>query len=282
MKLISLFFLTSSALLCQTIEAIPWGAGPVFPSEASQKSAPRQTSFRADDFVFPHLATGGGWETVIVTVNLSRVTLNYNTYYFDQAGNPMPVTIKASNGLLITTSATTSTLPPTASLSVPLLDDGSATKVGWAAITYDATLGRVGGYATFRQRVEGRPDFEALVPLSSFSDYRFLLPVDERDGFQTAIAICNPGTTLISTVTLQMFDPNGHVTATNQTITLQPLQQQAFLISEKFPSMVGKRGTLYVSGDSSALSALGLSFNTPGGSAFSSIPIMNTPAMFPQ
>ncbi|HEY3439621.1 MAG TPA: hypothetical protein VGK29_02670 [Paludibaculum sp.] len=281
MKLISLFLITASALLCQTIDAIPWGAGPVFSSEASQKSAPRQTSYRAQDVVFPHLATGGGWETVIVTVNLSKVTLTYNTYYFDQAGNPMPVTLKASNGLLITTAATTSSLPPAASLSVPLLDDGTGTKVGWAAITYDATLGQVGGFATFRQRVEGRPDFEALVPLSSLVDSRFLMPVDERDGFETALAICNPGTKLTSTVTLQMLDPNGRVIA-NQTITLAPLQQQAFLIQDKFPTMLGQRGTLYVGGTATALSALGLRFNTLGGSAFSSIPIMNTDAMLTQ
>jgi len=129
--------------------------------------------------------------------------------------------------------------------------------------------------------VEGRPDFEALVPLSSFSDYRFLMPVDEKDGFQTALAICNPGTKLTSTVTLQMLDPTGHAIA-NQTITLAPLEQQAFLIREKFPTMVDQRGTLYVGGTSSALSALGLRFNTFGGSAFSSIPIMNTTAMLAQ
>lgn len=284
MKLLAIFFVTLSSLLCQTIQAIPWGGGPTLAPEGLPKTtlaqSPRLANFAATDFVFPHLATGGGWETVIVTVNLGTVAMNYNTYFFDQSGKPMAVTIRASNGEIISTSATSSSLPNGASLRVPLIDDGFSTRVGWAAVVYDPAISRLGGYATFRQRVEGRPDFEALVPMSGSSDYRFLLPVDEVSGFQTAIAICNPAPTLPTTLTLQMLDVNGRLTGNQTELTLQPLEQTAFLIRDKFPAMVDRRGTLYVGGTTNALSALGLRFNTLGGSAFSSIPIMNWSGMF--
>ena len=288
MKLIAIFFLTLSSLLCQTIEAIPWGSGPDLASVGLLKDAagqsPRQSSFGTADSVFPHLATGGGWETIIVTVNLSTTSMSYRTYFFDQSGKPMTVTIRASTGELISTPSTISTLPRSASLTVPLIDDNaSSTRTGWAVVVVDAATSesnRLGGYATFRQRIEGRPDFEALVPMSSSSDYRFYLPVDETMGFQTAVALCNPSTTLSTTLTLLVLDTNGRTNGRQTTLTLGPLEQTAFLIRDKFPTTVDQRWTLYVSGTTNGLSALGLRFNTLGGSAFSSIPVMNWSGMF--
>jgi hypothetical protein len=170
-------------------------------------------------------------------------------------------------------------LSPGSSFNFALFDVKPATQVGWAVVEYDSSNARLGGYAIFRQRISGRPDFEALSPLSSDSDSRFYLPVDEIQGFVTAMAICNPASNTSTNVLLQMLSMDG-VEIARRNITLAPGAQMAFTIQDYFPQMANRLGTLYVSGSSNRLSALGLRFNTSGGSAFSSIPIMNWPGMF--
>ncbi len=232
------------------------------------------------DTVFPHLATGGGWETVIVMVNMSNETVTYSTYFNNQQGGPMNITFREyPGGNVVTTNAIRSTLSPGASFNFALFDATPATQVGWARVENQTPNSRLGGYAVFRQRIAGRADFEALVPLSSYEDHRFFLPVDEIQGFVTAMAICNPGGNLVTSVTLQMLGLDGREIA-RKTVAIGPGEQRAFAIASEFPEIRNRLGTLYVQGSTNRLSAIGLRFNTAGGDSFSSVPIMNWIGMF--
>jgi hypothetical protein len=286
MRLIILvFFASHFGLSAQSIEVIPWKPSSIVATpelgDAGKKDAGRYAFYLDDALVYPHIATGGGWETVMVELNMGTTTLKYSTYFYDQSGNPLPVTFRTvPEGTIVTGAAISSTLPPGTSFNYSLFDNTAQTKVGWATVEYDTTSGRLGGYAIFRQRVAGRgTEFEALVPLSPYNDHKFFLPVDEIQGFETAMAVCNPASNVSTTVLLRLQGLNG-VEIGRKTITLLPRSHTAFRIQDHFPEMKGRLGTLYVEGSTNRLSALGLRFNTSGGYSFSSIPIMNWPGMF--
>ncbi|MBI2817830.1 MAG: hypothetical protein HYX72_12920 [Acidobacteria bacterium] len=233
------------------------------------------------DQVFPHIATGGGWETVIVILNMGSARVDFRLRFYGQDGRPLAVTFRDYPDLnMVTTSAAVGFLGPNASFNFALFDSTPDTRVGWASLDYDSTGARMGGYAIFRQRVPGRPDYEALVPLSAYDDYKFYMPFDNIQGFVTAMALVNPASNLSSRITITAFTLRG-VVIDRIVITLPPGGQTAFVLADRFPAFANTLGTLYVESDTTRMSALGLRFNTAGGNAFSSIPILNWGGMFP-
>jgi hypothetical protein len=243
----------------------------------SKDAATKQAFFGDSDQMFPHFATGGGWETVLVIVNMTNRRMDFTQEFHGPDGQLIPVTFRSiPDGVVTTTSTTQGTLQPGGSFNILLTDNGGL-RTGWASLDYNTSLGRLGGYATFRQRSAGRPDFEALVPLSAYDDHKFFLPIDNLEGFVTAIAIANPAS-IATNVKFTLLDMSGREVS-NTTLALPPMGQTSFEIAKQFPATAGRVGTLYVEGTTNRLSAIGLRFNPQG--AFSSVPIMNWSGMFP-
>jgi hypothetical protein len=285
--LIGLFFgaiLASSGLRGQSSY---W---PIPPAENAIMAAPAATrnleslSARPQAFVlpldkvFPHFATGGGWETILVLVNLSSTRIDFDQYFYDPAGRPLPVTSKSiPGGELFTTSAAAGRLGPGSSHNILLFDQGGPIKTGWSVISYDSSNSRLGGYAIFRQRTQGKPDFEALVPLSGMDDSIFVMPYDNIEGFVTAMAILNPGANLTSTVRVTILDSSGRTLALDS-LVLAPGRQETFIVAERFPVTKNGIGTIRFEGSTNRLAGLGFRFGSSG--AFATIPIMNWSGMF--
>jgi hypothetical protein len=274
-----LLLLTAAvSLTAQTIMPIP---PPVSVSSILQQAPIAPTnSVQAGDVVFPHFAFGNGWNTTLVIVNMSPVTVAFKQYFFDQSGNLLPVTFRTiPGGNLVTTSSAEGSLQPNTSFNILLFDPGvgSVTKIGWSVLLYDSVNTRLGGYAIFQQ-ILSLGTYEALVPLSSESDYKFYLPFDNRAGFTTTMAIANPGNAA-TTVTFTFRDTSGNQLGT-ATGTIPPGNQKAFLLSDLAPQINGFAGAAYVTGSTTYLSALGFRFNLVSG-AFATIPILNWPGMFP-
>jgi hypothetical protein len=230
--------------------------------------------------VFPHFAIGGGWNTGLVIVNMSPQTITFDEYFVDQSGNPLPVTFQTiPGGQVITTAALHGVLPENQSFNFLLLDPGPGSKpqAGWSFLSYDFVNTRLGGYAIF-QHVLNVGSFEALVPLSGMTDYKFYQPFDNRAGFTTTMALVNFNT-VPTTVTFTFRDTNGNILAATSR-TLQAANQAAFALSDIAPQINGFAGTVYVEGSTHFLSALGFRFNLAGG-AFATVPIMNWSGMFP-
>jgi len=243
----------------------------------STKDAKHQALVMSFDRVFPHMATGSGWETLLVIVNMGTRSVSFDQYFFDQAGRPMRITSRTVPGNeVFTTSVATGTLQPGQSLNVLLHDRGQPLQVGWSLLSYDSTSDRLGGFSIFRSIVPGRSDFEALVPLSAVDDHKFFMPFDNIEGFVTSMALLNSGT--VATDARLTFRSTTGVFITTATIRLDPGTQTAFSIPERFAETRGRVGVLYVEGSMSRLSALGFRFS-PGG-AFATIPVMNWPGMF--
>src|SRR5262249_29877494 len=100
---------------------------------------------------FPHFATGGGWQTTMVIVNMSAQTISFNQYFFNPSGTPISVTfLTIPQGESITTSALHGVLPPNQSFNFVLSSDGPL-QTGYSGLMYDSVNTRLGGFAIFRQ-----------------------------------------------------------------------------------------------------------------------------------
>ncbi|WP_321474005.1 hypothetical protein [uncultured Paludibaculum sp.] len=233
----------------------------------------RQTFFGSTDMVFPHLATGGGWATTLVLVNMSATAVTFTQGFYDTNGQPLTLSLQSvPSGDQLTTSSIQGTIPPGASFNIKVLDQGTGLKTGWSVIAYDSTNARLGGYAIFRQSITNTPDFEALVPLSAYDDYVFMMPYDNMNGFVTSMALVNPATNTSNQVFVTILDIDGNNIGTD-TISLAPGQQLAFAIPDRFAVTQGKIGSILFECSTNRLAGLGFRFNP--GHAFATIPIMN-------
>lgn len=241
---------------------------------------PEDALVGATDQVFPHIATGGSWSTIITIVNISTQTVNFTNHFYAEDGSPMTVSFyNYPQAVLTTTTAAAGSLPPGTSFNFLLFSSSPNLQVGWASLEYVGT-GRIGGYAIFRQSVTGRATFEALTPLSAYDDYKFFMSFDNIEGFITAMALVNPASNSSNNVTITATDLSGHAVAST-TVTLPPHGHMSFAVSDLMPALANQLGTLYVQSDINRLSGMGLRFNGLGGFAFTSIPIMNWIGMFP-
>jgi len=228
--------------------------------------------------VFPHLATGGGWETVMVLVNMSAAPVDFTASFYDEVGGPMQVTFSEfPSGRITTASAINGHLGTDGSFNFSLFDATPNTQVGWMLLDYDTTLHRIGGYSAFRYRAGGVIN-EGLVPLSGYDDTRFFMSFDNIEGFATGIALTNPAPNP-NLVTIVAMDLDGNEIVSGQ-LTVPAGGHFSFVLADSFPELAGRTGTLFVSSNQTMLSAVGIRMNVAGGRTFTSIPIMNWEGMF--
>jgi hypothetical protein len=133
--------------------------------------------------------------------------------------------------------------------------------------------GRVAGHAIFQQQVAGRPPFEAVVPLSTFTERRTRLPFDNTNGYQTGVAIVNMDT-IQATITGTIFNEKGESIGTGS-LTLPNLGQRAFVLADVFAATRNTRGVIELTTSSEGMCATGLRFHSGG--AFTSTPPLALP-----
>jgi hypothetical protein len=249
-----------------------------YPTAKSGKLTPKVSFVSTTTRIFPHLATGGGWETVVVIVNMSAAPVDFTASFYDEVGAPMQVTFSEfPSGRITTASAIDGHLGTDGSFNFSLFDATPNTQVGWMLLDYDTTLHRIGGYSAFRYRAGGVIN-EGLVPLSGYDDTRFFMSFDNIEGFATGIALTNPAPNP-NLVTIVAMDLDGNEIVRGQ-LTVPAGGQFSFVLADSFPELAGRTGTLYVSSNQTMLSAVGIRMNVAGGRTFTSIPIMNWEGMF--
>lgn len=240
MRLLPLLWLLSLPLTSQTRKAINVFSG---------------------DEVIPQFVAGGGWRTSVTLVNMSDTAASFPVEFFTDAGQPLRVPIETLGNV----TGVQITLPSKQTMTFSTGDLPDLVQ-GWAFA--DLPTGqRIGGFATFRQRAPGRPDFEAVVPISSqFEDHSFLL-FDNTAGFSTGISLVNPSRSTITTVTVNVRDENGNRLLLDQ-FSLPVRTKQVFSMPDRWRESAGKRGSIEISATPGDFVVLGLRFN-PGG-AFTS------------
>lgn len=241
--------------------------------------------------VIPHFAFGGGWESELVLTNTGPIGARFvDVQLFDQLGSPLfarPVMTlgdgPALNGEL---RASFQAIIWGGGVTRVRFADVGGLQVGWVKISYtNADFGEdiIGGLAILRQHIEGLPDLEATVPLSSNQDWTFVLPFDNRDGFVTSFALVNSGAKALQ-VRVGVLGATGAAMARGlDPVDMAPGQQMAFTLPERFPVTVGKAGVLVVQAETGGalggtLSAIGFRFSPSH--AFTTLPVINRPGMY--
>jgi hypothetical protein len=232
---------------------------------AASAETPRQTLFISGDNVFAQAATGGGWATTIYLTNLGSTRQNGYLDFWTPTGDTWSFPSVQGRGDRITLSiAAGSTI-------IIESDDRGSLEQGWISLTRETAEGtNLVGAAVFRQRVPGRPDFEATVPLTSYFDRRVVMLFDNTAGFTTAGALVNTSLAPMS-VPCTVRDVNGQNLETVN-ITIPDFGQAVFVFPDRFPASRNIRGSVICAAPTADLSALGLRFNSAG--AFTSFPPM--------
>ena len=245
------------------------------PSSITAYSNPIKPSLAVDwfDNVIPQVVEGGGWKTTFFLTNLGSTTAYFDIYFMTDNGDLMALPLSGYGA----TKELTGRIPPYQSIefetpgSSNQLFQGSAQIFTLDKPAEDPTSSPIpttlGGYAIFRQRVAGRPDFEAVVPVSPMFEQSFVIGFDNRSGYSTGVAVINAGSR-VSPVLLTVRDNAGLVLMTDS-FSLQSSQKLVFSVLDRYPALREKSGVLQFSTTNSTLTGLGLRFN-PGG-AFTSI-----------
>jgi hypothetical protein len=207
--------------------------------------------------IYPHFAQGGGYQTTFTFNNLSNTTATITLGTFSQAG-----------ALL---NSTTLIIPANGSARSALT--GTTLSVGWARATATPAVDFVGTETIQLFASNGSLVMEASV-LAAPADTKLKLPVFEKDGFGTGVALLNPtGAAAALTVTLRS---NLGLFSDTTTINLSGSQQTAKFVSEMFPGLGSFEGTLEVSSQK-PVAALALRQNFASG-IFSTLPVTPSPS----
>src|SRR5215472_15403764 len=66
---------------------------------------PKSALVDPNDRVFPDIAAGGGWETIITFVNMSSSSSHFTLTFYDDDGNPLPMPLVNVDGSISRLSA---------------------------------------------------------------------------------------------------------------------------------------------------------------------------------
>ncbi len=228
------------------------------------------------DVSFAHIAVGGPWMTQFFLVNMSPNSIKFVLSFSDDNGVALSVPIAQPGGGYSWMSAGQATLAPFGGINFTALNINSNTQTGQAILSYDHSLGYIGGFAVFQGLSNaGQVVSEATVPVSG-TDSLLYLPFFNNGGYNTGIALANPSSSS-TYIVIQAMDENGKMVV-NDGITLPPYGHTAFTLASWYPALRNLAGNLYVQSSSGWLSAVGLRFAPSG--TFTTIPILNWSGMY--
>ncbi|MBI2680077.1 MAG: hypothetical protein HYX25_03600 [Candidatus Solibacter usitatus] len=197
----------------------------------------------ASQKIIAHIASGGGWKTTFLLVNTGADEAQFTLDFFSDAGTAL--------ALPLDTGATVSTLTatiPAGGLRVVIATNSGSLATGWARLS---VTGPISGTAIFGLETAGQSDSEAAVPLALDSDgsKQLYMPFDYTTGYSTGIAIMHSGPSILTTVTITLFDDEGHGLAAPAVVTIPAFGHKSVVLGDLFPGIAGKRGTVSLSAD---------------------------------
>jgi len=220
------------------------------------------------------VASGGPWKTTLTLVNLAAAPATARLNFWAGDGQPLvlPLAFPGAGGVPSgAVSSLDCSLDPGAMFVVETqAPDVAETLVGWTELQ---SSDNVIGFAVLRSRVGPDRDAEAMLVLEQRRGLAYLLPYDDAGGFRTGIAIANQSPDSPADLTLLLRDEAGGTIST-ESLALPPRGHASFVASERFPVLLGRRGTIEVrNGSGEPFSVLGLRFNPSG--SFTSVPVIS-------
>jgi len=211
--------------------------------------------------VATHMAAGGGWYTLIVLTNLGTTVATYTVRFYGDSGSPQAFPFKNTGTQqdLGTQSVLTGTIPVGGLVGIKARDKDPTTTTGWMLIDRSST-GDIGGALVFGYQT-GQ---QAVVPIETSSNQKFVLFFDNSGGNVMGVALVNPQSHSV-VVNVVFRDLNGN-TILSDHFTMSPLEHTSFLLANRYPGLAGQAGTALFSTDGAtdAVAALGILANSVG------------------
>jgi len=216
---------------------------------------------------FAQLASGGGWKSTMTLVNVSSTTVNAQVNFYGDSGSALvlPLTFPQTGSGMVTSSLNV-TLTPNDSIVIQSSARGSSVNTGWADVL---ATGALNGYVTWGVNGPGGPLAEATVPLDIRLSTSLVLPYDNTNNDQTALAIANQSAAP-QTVAVTLFDQSGVQVASSQ-VNLPAFGHSAFFVPAQFAQAAGQLGIIQFQ-SAAGVTGIGLRFSPAG--TFTSIPII--------
>jgi hypothetical protein len=211
-----------------------------------------------------HIASGGGWQTLITLVNTGASPTQFQLEFFDDLGTAMTLPILfAQTGVTAKEASVSQTLGAGASLLIQTMGSASQpSRVGSARLT---TAGEVDGFAIFQSSGQ-----EAVVPLQVGDVNSYTLAFDNTGGLANGIALANhSGTDVIISATLR--DETG-ATLVTAPISLPANGHRSFMLTDQFTSAANIRGSVEFDSGTTTIGVIGI--RATSAHAYTSIPAM--------
>src|SRR5262249_42619125 len=153
---------------------------------------------------FAQVASGGSWSTSITLTNLSAVTVSARISFYANDGSQLTIPLTFPNSNMASTSSSFADLNIAANQTIFINTGGPAgsLNVGWAD---GQASGPLEGYAVFSYSQPGGPLSEGTVTFDRRLSSSVVLPYDNTNGSNTAIALANQSTTA-TTITATLLD----------------------------------------------------------------------------
>jgi hypothetical protein len=210
-----------------------------------------------------HIASGGGWQTVITLVNTGASPAPAQLNFLDEHGSPMVLPLLfPQTGAVRNTSSVSQTLAAGASLLIQTQGGAAQISQGSARLT---TAGAVSGFAIFQNSGQ-----EAVVPIAAGGASAITLVFDNTNGVANGIALANTSA-FPAVVPVTLYSDTGATLGTTL-INLPANGHRSFLVKDQFPQAANIRGSVEFSSGGGQIAALGIRATAAG--AYTSIPAM--------
>ncbi|MBM3791618.1 MAG: beta-lactamase family protein, partial [Acidobacteria bacterium] len=218
---------------------------------------------------FAHMADGGGYVTQIMLVNPGETDVSVILQLFRSDGTPFETDLSGSIHHIFAYA-----IRPHATLFLRTAGAGGQVVAGWAKVE---STGPIGGSLLYRYHVPGQKPAEAGIDPAQPTT-AFMLPVDQRAGIYSGLALANPSDTASAAISLNLYDSSGVQFGSTQHRILAPRRQVALLAGELFAdvNLDGFCGTIAVRA-TSPVAATTVRFNQDV-SLLASLPVIALPA----
>lgn len=202
-------------------------------------------------------AGGSSWKSTIVFVNGSGGAAAFKLAFFAADGRPLEMRF----GPTTRASVYCGIVLPLGITTVETEGADQELQQGWVEVTYPAISSSV--TTILRQRVVGRPDFEAAVPIVPSLSFRFYVPFDDTSGLTTSVALINANSSLGAVITATARDELGRVIASSD-FSVPRRGHTAFPVVSQIPAVAGRRGSIEFASSGAPISGMALRFNSGG------------------
>jgi hypothetical protein len=196
-------------------------------------------------------------------VNSGTTAAQLQLRFYNDAGTPLSLLYKSSQGMQGTASIVNATVAPGSSVAFESESVSAAPLIGSAHLFTD---GQVSGYLLFTYVPTGQ---EAAVPLLTSAASAYSVPFDNTGGLNNGVAISNVTATAVNVPVVIKDDTGG--TLANTTITLAPYGHTSFVITDRYAVANGRRGVIeFTTPQGGQISPIGI--RAAAGGAYTTIP----------